>query len=228
MNKFEKQLEKWNKGTLRGAQAKLARLLKVSTATVALWATGKRRPSKGYAAQMADLFQTDVYSLMRLFDTTSTTYPEGLRPGRPLTLRDKENTDFTYNLSAKSKTFKESNSVSIPFLQTAPENYPQYNEDDVVEWWTLPRRCAKGAKYLVHAENHTALQDDLYLIKPVCALEDGKIMLLKTPEGVLLRPIRLEADRVVLLDPDGRTLYAFPQQSVRPLGVAVRKITDLP
>ena len=45
MNQFEKQLEKWNNGVLRGAQAKLARILKVSTATVALWTTGKRNPS---------------------------------------------------------------------------------------------------------------------------------------------------------------------------------------
>ena len=56
MNKFEKQLEKWNRGVLRGAQARLAKALGVSTATTALWATGKRRPSKGYAEQMARLF----------------------------------------------------------------------------------------------------------------------------------------------------------------------------
>ena len=59
MNKFEKQLEKWNNGVLRGAQAKLAKILNVSTATVAFWATGKRTPSKGYIAQMAQLFGMD-------------------------------------------------------------------------------------------------------------------------------------------------------------------------
>lgn len=228
MNKFEKQLEKWNKGTLRGAQAKLARMLKVSTATVALWATGKRRPSKGYAAQMADLFQTDVYHLMRLFDAAPTTYPEGPRPDRALTLRDKENTDFTYNLSAKPKTFKESNSVSLPFLQTAPENYPQYDEDDVIEWWTLPRRFAKGAKYLLQGDGRAAGPEELYMIKPATELENGKTMLLKTPEGFLLRQIRLEKDRVTLLPQNGAQASVYAQKSVRPLGLAVRKITDLP
>ena len=67
MNKFEKQLEKWNKGTLRGAQAKLAKCLRVSTATVAMWATGKRHPSKGFIAKMADLFGLDEYTVARLF-----------------------------------------------------------------------------------------------------------------------------------------------------------------
>lgn len=226
MNKFEKQLEKWNKGTLRGAQAKLARILKVSTATVALWATGKRRPSKGYAAQMADLFQTDVYSLMRLFDTNTTTYPDGFRPSQPLTLRDKENTDFAYNLSQKQKTLKESNSVSLPFLQSVPEHYPQYDEDDIIEWWTLPRRCAKGAKYLIQPE--TSDTENLYMIKPSTLLENGKLMLVKTEKEILLGRVRLENDDVILTPENGFSPIVLSQKTIRPLGVAVRKITDLP
>ena len=76
MNKFEKQLEKWNGGVLRGAQAKLAKILKVSTATVALWTTGKRHPSKGYAQQMAALFGLDLYGVTRLFeDSSRVAYP---------------------------------------------------------------------------------------------------------------------------------------------------------
>ena len=119
MNKFEKQLEKWNKGILRGAQSKLAKRLHVSTATVALWTTGQRHPSKGYVAQMAQLFKLDVYDVARLFE-----HPQIYQPStgsNPLGLHETEHVDtrhFTHTWPTNNLT------VSLPVFSQLPPSYP--------------------------------------------------------------------------------------------------------
>lgn len=231
MNRFEKQLEKWNGGVLRGAQAKLARLLRVSTATVALWATGKRRPSKGYVAQMAQLFGLDAYDVIRLFPA-NTTYPDLQHRPAPRSLRDAQSPENTYSADKDAAPFPSrrvparSNSISLPFLTHAPQHYPQIDEGDVAEWWTLPLRCAKGAKFLIREEQ----TDDraLYFIRPEETLLDGKWMLLQTPAGYTVKRIHMGTDGKILLYTAHNTLFGtFAAQQVKPLGVAVQKITDL-
>ena len=147
MNQFEKQLEKWNHGTLRGAQAKLARLLKVSTATVALWTTGKRNPSKGYIEQMAHLFELPVEALRDVLNgKESIAYPQTpfARPAH--TLRDSFQ-ETTY--APRPHLAAQSNSIAIPLLAAAPSGNTVYEDSDVLEWWTLPRQRAQGAKFLI-------------------------------------------------------------------------------
>ena len=184
INKFEKQLEKWNGGVLRGAQAKLAKLLNVSTATVALWATGKRRPSKGYAAKMAQLFGLDGYDVMRLFAPT-TTYPDLQPCGAVHALRDSSPAENTYTVDTPAN-YAQTNSIKLPCLARVPQNWPQYDESDVLEWWTLPRRCAKVAKYLLPAQAvGQAGQDVFYFIKPETDAS-GKCWLVPTPSGFAL------------------------------------------
>ena len=184
MNKFEKQLEKWNNGVLRGAQAKLAKTLGVSTATTALWATGKRRPSKGYVAQMAQLFGLDSFDVFKLFDYRSTTYPEPRAVPSVHALRDQDNGGCSYlageGFLHESDAFPEqSNSVQLPFLNSVPAHYPNYEESDIIEWWSVPRRFAQGAKYILRTadtgwDKH-ADKDDLCLVKPGQELAEGKI-----------------------------------------------------
>ena len=102
MNKFEKQLEKWNKGILRGAQAKLAKTLGVSTATTALWTTGKRSPSKGYVEQMAKLFDMDALDVYKLFDRRSVIYPDPPNVSSARMLHDRHSNEFGYNMQPHS------------------------------------------------------------------------------------------------------------------------------
>ena len=121
MNKFEKALAAWNDGSLRGAQAKLARELRVSTATVALWATGKRNPSKGYIALMAKLFNMTEDKVLRLFMSAS--YPENT----PRISAFYETTDGVYNADKEAEMLlPQSNSVSLPYLANDPAGYPEY------------------------------------------------------------------------------------------------------
>ena len=228
MNKFEKQLEKWNGGILRGAQAKLARLLRVSTATVALWTTGKRRPSKGYVAQMAQLFGLDAYDVMRLLPA-NTTYPDLQPQPGPRSLRDAQTPENTYSTDNEPHRNQEhsapqSNSVSLPFLTRSPEKYPDFEEGDVAEWWTVPRRCAKGAKFLIRDGQSTS--EDLYFIRPEENFVDGQLMLLHTPAGHTVKRVRLENTRIVLYTEQNSVFGAFLPYQLRPLGVAVQKITN--
>lgn len=208
INNFEKQLEKWNGGVLRGAQAKLARLLQVSTATVALWATGKRRPSKGYVAQMAQLFGLDEFYIMRLF-TPATTYPE-VNPLSPLpALRDAQTPENTYTADNSAT---QSNSVSVPLLSAVPLHYPALTGCEVTEWWTLPRQRAQGGKYLLELDNA------LWLIKPAHEFLDGKKMLISAKGSFLL----VQVQGSTLLQGNGQTL---PTDQAQAHGLAVLKIS---
>ena len=208
INKFEKQLEKWNGGVLRGAQAKLARLLQVSTATVALWATGKRRPSKGYVAQMAQLFGLDEFYIMRLF-TPATTYPE-VNPLSPLpALRDAQTPENTYTADNPAT---QSNSVSVPLLSAVPLFYPALTGFEITEWWTLPRQRAQGGKYLLELDNA------LWLIKPAHEFLDGKTMLISAKGSFLV----VQVQGATLLQGNGQT---FPTDQAQAHGLAVLKIS---
>lgn len=208
INKFEKQLEKWNGGVLRGAQAKLARLLQVSTATVALWATGKRRPSKGYVTQMAQLFGLDEFYIMRLF-TPITTYPE-VNPLSPLpALRDAQTPENTYTADNSAT---QSNSVSVPLLSAVPLHYPDLTGCEITEWWTLPRQRAQGGKYLLELDNA------LWLIKPTHEFLDGKKMLISAEGSFLV----VQVQGLTLLQGNGQT---FPTDQARAHGLAVLKIS---
>ncbi len=220
MNKFEKQLEKWNGGILRGAQAKLAKLLQVSTATVALWTTGKRHPSKGYLSRMAQLFGLDVFDVMRLFPPL-TTYPEAAP--RPAALRDAQDAVNAYSADIFPP---EGNSVSIPLLHAVSAGFPHYEECEVAEWWTLPRRAAQGAKCLV-ADAHACGREDLYLIRPTTVAEEGQIMLVFIQGSAQLRHVRTENGLITLSFPNGNFDKRLPPQDVTFLGAAVKKITDV-
>jgi len=191
MNKFEKQLEKWNHGVLRGAQAKLAKALNVSTATTALWATGKRRPSKGYIAQMARLFGLDIYQVIKLFEMpVSVTYPRPEFAAQTLH-EEKDAALYQANLSNHytEETAGPSNSVPIPFLDKLPANYPQIPEETILEWWSIPRRYASGIKYIIRSQDiglHDAIPEtDLCFIKPCTTPDHGQITILADVQGNL-------------------------------------------
>ena len=226
MNKFEKELEKWNKGVLRGAQAKLAKKLGVSTAIVALWANGKRRPSKGYAAKLAQLFGMDLYQLMCLFPNSA--YTPQKQPDYP-TLQ--ESTPAFRTEEEAELLQPQSNSVSLPFLASVPAGYPEFDDSNIIEWWTLPRRYAKGAKYLVRccgdSMEGSVGYDDLCLIKPESEFLEGKVMLVKIAQGYVIKRIRKENGKIVLYSDNNKKYKAFSPRQAQPVGIVVRKITDV-
>lgn len=220
MNKFELALEKWNGGLLRGAQAKLAKELGVSTAIVALWTSGKRKPSKGYANKMAQLFGVDLYEVMRMFSDVP--FPPA---ANEISMLRENNEPSAEVLSPQS------NSVSLPFLASVPAGYPEFDDSNIIEWWTLPRRYAKGAKYLVRccgdSMQGAVNYDDLCLIKPESEFLDGKVMLVKINDGYVIKRIQKEKGKIVLYSDNNKKYKAFAPAQVQPVGLVVRKITDV-
>ena len=225
MNQFEKELEKWNGGVLRGAQVKLANILGVSTATVALWASGKRRPSKGYADKLARMFGKTVREVMNLFPS------EGETPFASSALRESAQETYQVQGNETEVLLPQSNSVSLPFLASVPAGYPEFDDSNVIEWWTLPRRYAKGAKYLVRccgdSMEGAVGYDDLCLIKPETEFLDGKVMLVKVDSGYVIKRIHKEKGKIVLYSDNNKKYKAFSPSKAQPIGVVVRKITDV-
>ena len=219
MNKFEKALEKWNGGVLRGAQAKLAKLLGVSTAIVALWASGKRNPSKGYAQKIADAFGMDLYETLKLFPAGYATHTQNI------SMLHETPYPETEMLSPQS------NSVSLPFLANVPAGFPEFDDSNIIEWWTLPRRYAKGARYIVRccgdSMEGAVGYDDLCLIKPETEFLDGKVMLVKIKDGYVIKRIHKEKGKIVLYSDNNKKYKAFSPAQATPIGIVVRKITDV-
>ena len=220
MNKFEKQLEKWNNGILRGAQAKLAKTLKVSTATTALWATGKRRPSKGYVAQMARLFNLDIYQVVKLFET-SFSYPT---PETPLQALHEQRASYPYQ-ALDNKQVK-SNSVLLPFLAHIPLDYPHYPEEDILECWSIPRRYAQGAKYIVRSSElglpNATTGSDLCFIKPCHESSDGQATLLTDGKQVVVWRAESHKGKLAYKNLSNTQLKTDPTWKV--LGVIISRI----
>lgn len=227
MNKFEKQLEKWNNGVLRGAQARLAKTLGVSTATTAQWATGKRHPSKGYIHKMAELFSIDLFDALKLFDTRTTTYPEPSQ--RMQMLREKTEEDV-YSVCTEEELLSQSNTVRLAFLNSVPDAFPQYDESEVIEWWSVPRRYALGAKYIIRSSDagfgDAKDADDLCFVQPTDVPSEQHLMLWKTKEGYRCGYGVKEGEHFILQGSNTEN-SSQPQEQARPLGRIVRRIYGL-
>lgn len=226
MNKFEKQLEKWNGGVLRGAQAKLAKILQVSTATVALWSTGKRHPSKGYLNQLARIFNLDVYDVTRLFLPIST-YTQSYPTRSESILRDLPASLNTYSTDKFQRELVGHNSIPLPFFLQIPADLPEYKDTQVAEWWLLPRRAAQGAQFLIRAgatDVPSSQAEDILFVTPSSTWITGCVMLIQKDGKYLLRRI-CRHKNILKWQKDLQTPTAIPPRA-KPLGIVVRKITN--
>ncbi len=225
INKFEKQLEKWNNGVLRGAQAKLARCLHVSTATVALWTTGKRHPSKGYLSQLGKIFNMDSYDVSRLFLPNSPLM-SSFFPQKSTGLHDSTTPAITYSADTFKYKKQTSNSLALPFFLHLPTQLPLYQEHQVAEWWTLPRRAAQGAQFLIHAggtDISTEYAEDILFIMPSNKWVEGSVMLARKNKKYLIRQIT-----TCQHTPKWKKMHqkeTIIPNDAQPIGVVVEKLT---
>ncbi|WP_428075520.1 helix-turn-helix transcriptional regulator [Candidatus Avelusimicrobium luingense] len=223
MNNFEKQLEKWNNGILRGAQAKLAKCLQVTTATVALWTTGKRRPSKGYIAKMAQLFNSTIADVQRLFMTPNHTSVSFTATTQTGVLCDSPGPDiytvepYTTLLTPTEKT------VSLPVFTKVPTSYPLFRHTQVRAWWTIPQSEAKKARFLFVLPSDTD-RERLLFIQPCNSWKAGKYMLGMGVKEYLLFRVKRTTNGLILETEDGDK---FPAQHFSPIGVVTRQICQL-
>jgi len=215
MNKFEKQLEKWNNGTLRGAQAKLAKCLQVSTAIVALWANGKRRPSKGYIAKMAQLFKLDLYDVSALFSPV-TQYSSSLNGTKVSSLRDAPSAGmYIPSLTPAPGT------VALPVFVHLPPHALGNSAHKAKAWWVIPSVAAQGAQFLFPFPEKTD-PNKLLFIKPSGTWMQKQLMLARGKRAFQLVYVTLQQGKIALYSPQGKSV---PIEEMRPIGIVVKQLT---
>ena len=223
MNKFEKQLEKWNNGLLRGAQAKLAKYLQVSTATVALWATGKRHPSKGFIAKMADLFGLDEHTVVRLFSTGIQQPLIDFSPARKVySLRDAAMHTLPYE-GEISYTPRPEDFVKLPVFTKWPKKFPIYNPKDVKTWWYIPKTFATNTNFLFLLPCKQDPQRILFVC-PSPIWEKQCLMLGKKGKDYILVHVQHKNGQTILQTEKGLTLLP---EMVKPIGFVVKQVVNL-
>ena len=216
MNRFEKQLEKWNNGILRGAQSKLAKVLHVSTATIALWATGKRHPSKGYVAKMAQLFKLDEYSVSRLF-TQAPAYNEILPYSPASQLYDADSPALHYPING---WIPNHTAVPIPVFNRLPKSFPHYTPSDALTWWILPPQVIQDAQYLFLLPSPQD-SDRILFIHPSNSWVAEKLMLARRKNTYVLVVATILPKKIMLRTPNGQS---FSTKDLEPLGIVIRQV----
>lgn len=203
INPFEKQLEKWNNGILRGAQARLAKELHVSTAIVALWATGKRTPSKGFIAKMAGLFKLPEERVQRLFaQKTCLHNTPGLR----------EATSFTPQTQRDT---------ALPFFTAWPTDFPLHKPQAVSGWWLLPKQQANGAKLAMLCPDNPRIT---WFILPQNTWQHNQVMLARHQQKIVAGRVVMQPGHRYLVETNGKQIAL---NKLIALGQIVRQLTDV-
>lgn len=82
MMEFERLLEAWNNGVLRGARAKLSKELGVSEVTVSRWAKGELKPGQETIKKMSKIFDISVDKIKEAFGMGAALPPTNMIDGR--------------------------------------------------------------------------------------------------------------------------------------------------
>lgn len=174
-------LQHINDGQTRGAQAKLASDLQISTASVANWFSGKSFPAAENIKKMSKLYSLTESEIKKIF----------LEEGR----------EFSSSLKAIPLTDK--NTISLPILADVPAGLPEFSDADVETFWDIPRWVFPGADFVVKC-NGDSLEPKLHL-GDYCVIRkteepiNGRAMVVKTEHGICMKVINKLKDGVIEL-----------------------------
>ena len=191
-----------NEGQIRGAQAKLASKLGLSTASVANWFSGKSFPSAENIKKMARAYKLDEKELKATF------------------LDDNE---FTNAIHAIPLTDK--NTISLPILADVPAGLPDFSEADVETFWDIPRWVFPGADFVVKC-NGDSLEPKLHL-GDYCVIRKteeplhGRAMVVKTENGICMKVINKLKDGTIELRSTNAKYRPFVPQELTIVGLII-------
>ena len=195
-------LKQINEGQIRGAQAKLASKLGLSTASVANWFSGKSFPSAENIKKMARAYKLDEKELKATF------------------LDDNE---FTNAIRAIPLTDK--NTISLPILADVPAGLPDFSEADVETFWDIPRWVFPGADFVVKC-NGDSLEPKLHL-GDYCVIRKteeplhGRAMVVKTENGICMKVINKLKDGTIELRSTNAKYKPFIPQELTIVGLII-------
>ena len=119
-----------------------------------------------------------------------------------------------------------SNSLNLPFFMHLPARLPDYQAAQVSEWWTLPRRAAQGAQFLIYAAETDApliCKNDILFIMPAPHWVGNCVMLARLRKKYLVRRIIIENNKLKWEKDDGKQT-AIPAQA-EAVGIVVERLT---
>lgn len=199
----EELLAELNDGVLRGAQAKLANLLKLSTPTVSEWMAGKKKPSVENIKKMAKIFNKSEKELKNIWW--------------------EENLEFSRSMRAIPLTDK--NTISLPILADVPAGLPDFSEADVETFWDIPRWVFPGADFVVKC-NGDSLEPKLHL-GDYCVIRKteeplhGRAMVVKTENGICMKVINKLKDGTIELRSTNPKYRPFIPQELTIVGLII-------
>lgn len=174
-------LQHINDGQIRGAQAKLASDLQISTASVANWFTGKSFPSTENIKKMSKIYNLPENEIKKTF----------LEEGR----------EFSASLKAVPLTDK--NTISLPILADVPAGLPDFSDADVETFWDIPRWVFPGADFVVKCNGDSLEpkihQGDYCVIRKTEEPMHGRAMVVRTENGVCMKVIKKLKDGTIQL-----------------------------
>lgn len=175
MNKFELLLQKYNGGSLLGAQTKLARELGISRQNISFWAQGRNFPSKDKVEKIAVLFGVSVNEVKEALNM----------PIAPSEMKSQ---------SVEVIPLTPNNTINLPILADVPAGLPEWSDRDVEMFVDIPRFMFPGADFVVKCTGDSLEPDirkgDYCVIKKMTEPLDARPMLVKTDHGVCMKIIR--------------------------------------
>ena len=110
----------------------------------------------------------------------------------------------------------------MPVLTRFPEHFPLYEENEVLEWWTLPRRSSKGARFLFLDQ-----QETFYAVKPCSTWENNCEMWFRQGKELRLAHVKIIQEKAWLKEENLAT-YREALPFEEPAGTVLFRITAAP
>jgi len=159
-----------NNGKERGAQAKLASDLRLTTASVANWFSGKSYPNDENLKRIAKQYKLEFEEVRKAF------YDD----------------EFAQEVQAVPLTDK--NTIQLPILADVPAGLPEFSDRDVEMFVDIPRFLFPGADFIVRCIGDS-LEPKIHLgdycvIRKMQEAIDGRAMLVRTENGSCMKVIK--------------------------------------
>ncbi|OGS35269.1 MAG: hypothetical protein A2293_07980 [Elusimicrobia bacterium RIFOXYB2_FULL_49_7] len=123
----------------------------------------------------------------------------------------------------------EENIIRLPLVAKIPAGYPEFSEDEILEYIELPRFITRGAKYMIQCAGDSMEPEmrigDYCLIRPESEVINGKIMVMETPAGYQIKRV-VKRDGHVELHSDNKKYKVMKAKDVRVVGQVVKIIKN--
>lgn len=170
-------LKRLNNGVLRGAKAKLSKMLGVTLPTVTGWFNGSFAPSEKNIWRMAELSNCSYLDIKDMFDNAR-----------------KERLEKEFSPQVKAIPLTPTNTIQLPILADVPAGLPEFSDRDVEMFVDIPRFLFPGADFVVKCTGDSLEpkihKGDYCVIRKTEDLIEGRPMLVKTEEGVCMKIIK--------------------------------------